>query len=497
MSIRKILPTALVSFASAFAAVAVFNYYGMLKQEVTVMENKTPASLAALSLSNQAQPVDFRFAAASSTPSVVHIKSTFKAEKTSYGMNDPFRDFFGDDILKYFHGPNPYRSTPQVGTGSGVIVSEDGYIVTNNHVVENASEIEVALNNNKTYKAKLVGRDADTDLALLKVDEKNMPAVSFANSDSVMIGEWVMAVGNPFNLESTVTAGIVSAKGRNINILGGDARQKSNTAVESFIQTDAAVNPGNSGGALVNLSGELVGINTAIASPTGSYAGYSFAVPSNIVKKVIFDLQKFGVTQRGFLGVSIRTMDDQTAKELGFDKPMGVYLDGVNTGSAAEEAGLKKKDVVTKINGISVNSSPELQEQVAKYRPGDKLQVEYIRDGKVATSSIVLKNKYNTVSTVDNSTDVLDQLGIAVENLNDTEKRNLGVSGGVKITDIKSGKLAEFTDIRKGFVITQVDDEPVRDVNDFTNILKQKNGKVLVEGLYPNKPMSYLYAFRM
>ena len=311
-----------------------------------------------------------------------------------------------------------------------------------------------------------------------------------------MIGEWVMAVGNPFNLESTVTAGIVSAKGRNINIIG-EGQKANNTAIESFIQTDAAVNPGNSGGALVNVDGQLVGINTAIASPTGSYAGYSFAVPSNIVKKVIFDLQKFGVSQRGFLGVSIRTMDDKTANEMGFDKPVGVYVDGVNKGSAAEIAGLKNKDVITKINGISVNSSPELQEQVAKHSPGDKLNVEYLRDGKTSTASVQLKNKYNTVAQVDNTRDVLGALGVKVENLSANEMRSLGLEGGVKVTELQNGKLSEFTDIRKGFIITQIDDEAVSNVEDFVNMLKNKNGKVLVEGIYPNKPMSYLYAFRM
>jgi serine protease Do len=306
-------------------------------------------------------------------------------------------------------------------------------------------------------------------------------------------------VGNPFNLESTVTAGIVSAKGRNINLLGNEGQQQkqNNTAIESFIQTDAAVNPGNSGGALVNVSGELVGINTAIASPTGTYAGYSFAVPSNIVKKVIFDLQKFGVSQRGFLGVTIRSMDDKTAKEVGFDKPYGVYVDGVNKGSAAEDAGLKNKDVITKINGVAVNSSPELQEQVARYSPGDKLEVEVIRDGKKAAMNVTLKNKYNTVAQIDNSKDILGVLGIKVENLTAAELRSLGVGGGVKVTDLKDGKLSEFTDIRKGFIITQIDDEQINNVDDFVNLLKEKNGKVLVEGIYPNKPMSYLYAFRM
>ncbi len=495
-SMKKIAFTAIVAFVSAFAAVATFNYFGVFNQQVSIVQEQTPAQLANFTISNAAQPIDLRYAAATATPTVVHIKSTMKVEKTSMRGNDPFQDFFGNDFFRYFHGPNPYQNQPQVGTGSGVIVSSDGYIVTNNHVIDNADEIEVMMNSNKSYKAKLVGKDADTDLALLKVDAKDLPAVSFANSDSVLIGEWVMAVGNPFNLESTVTAGIVSAKGRNISLLGSAQEQKS-TAIESFIQTDAAVNPGNSGGALVNVNGELVGINTAIASPTGSYAGYSFAVPSNIVKKVIFDLQKYGVTQRGFLGVTIRTMDDKTAQDLGFDKPMGVYIDGVNKGSAAEEAGLKNKDVITKINGVAVNSSPELQEQVAKYRPADNIKVEYIRNGKSETTTVQLKNKYNTVARVDNTKDILNVLGVKVENLTPQELRSFGLQGGVKVMDLQNGKLSEFTDIRKGFIITQIDDEPVQNVDDFVNILKSKNGKVLVEGIYPNKPMSYLYAFRM
>jgi Do/DeqQ family serine protease len=502
MNIRKIGFTAFIAFVSAFAAVAIFNKIGLITQQVQIVEsNNTPAKFAALPASkSEVQPIDFRYAAATSTPSVVHIKSTFKAEKASYRGNsrDPFRDLFGDDFFHYFQGPNPYQRQPQMATGSGVIVSADGYIVTNNHVVENADEIEVVLHNNKTYKAKLVGRDKDTDLALVKVEAGNMPAVQFANSDSVMIGEWVLAVGNPFNLESTVTAGIVSAKGRNINILGDNSGQRQNsTAIESFIQTDAAVNPGNSGGALVNVQGQLVGINTAIASPTGSYAGYSFAVPSNIVNKVILDLKKFGVSQRGFLGVVIRSVDDATAKELGFDKPYGVYVDGVNSSSAAEEAGLKKKDVITKINGVSVNSSPELQEQVAQYSPGDKIAVDYIRNGKEERTTVILKNKYNTTSQVDNSKDILNTLGISLANINNAELKSLGLQSGVKVTDIKSGRIAEFTDIKKGFVITQIDDVAVNSVDDFVNMLKEKQGKVLIEGIYPNKPMSYLYAFRL
>jgi Do/DeqQ family serine protease len=499
MNFKRTVLTATVAFASAFAAVGLFNYLGWNKQEVSIIENNPGKLVNYVPSGTAAQPIDFRYAAATSTPSVVHIKSTYKPEKATSQRNsrDPFQDLFGNDFFQYFQGPNPYQRQPQVATGSGVIVSTDGYIVTNNHVVENANEIDVVMNNNKSYKATIIGRDADTDLALIKIEEKNLPAIQFANSDSALVGEWVVAVGNPFNLASTVTAGIISAKGRNINILGDQMSRGSSTAIESFIQTDAAVNPGNSGGALVNVSGELIGINTAIASPTGSYAGYSFAVPANIVKKVIFDLQKFGVTQRGFLGVSIRSVDSELAKELGFDRPVGVYVDGINDGSAAEDGGLKKKDVITEINGVSVNSSAELQEQVAQHRPGDKIRVNYIRDGKKMETVIVLKNKYNTTATIDNATDIMDVLGMKIENLTAAEKRTYGVEGGVKVTDLKEGKISEFTDIRKGFVITQLDDRPVADVNDFMNTLKNKSGKVVVEGLYPNKPMTYLYAFKL
>ncbi len=490
MSTKKIALTAFVAFFSAFVAVAVYTHTGFGKPHVSFVE-KAPITLAAYTPGN-GQPIDFRYAAAISTPCVVHITSTFKPKAVS---NNNFKDIFGNDLFQFFQ--NPYQSQPQVASGSGVIISADGYIVTNNHVIQNADEVEVALQNNKTYKAKVIGKDPDTDIALIKVEDGTLPHIDFANSDSTLVGEWVLAVGNPFNLASTVTAGIVSAKGRNINLHGDQVAQGSNTAIESFIQTDAAVNPGNSGGALVNMSGQLVGITTAIASPTGSYAGYSFAVPSNIAKKVILDLKEYGVTQRGFLGVNIRTMDNETAKKLGFDAPYGVYVDGVNKGSAAELGGLKDKDVITKINDYTVNSSPELQEHVARYSPGNHIKVTYIRDGKEGVADIVLKNKYNTVSSVDNSKDILNDLGIKVENLNENERRSMGIMGGVKITDIHTGKLAESTDIRKGFIITQIDDQNVSNVEDFTNILKGKSGKVLVEGLYPNKPMSYLYAFRM
>ena len=498
MNFKRIVFTVMISVVSAVGAVIAYQHYFPIDR-VAIVDSNAPVRFASLPMNtSNAQPIDFRYAAAASTPCVVHVKSVFKAQKVAYQGNPFPQDMFGNDFFHFFQGPNPYQPQDQVATGSGVIVSKDGYIVTNNHVVENASEIEVVMHNNKSYKAKVIGRDPDTDIALLKIDGDNLPSIQFANSDSLLVGEWVLAVGNPFNLASTVTAGIVSAKGRNLNMMGdGEGRQKANTAIESFIQTDAAVNPGNSGGALVNVNGQLVGINTAIASPTGSYAGYSFAVPSNIVNKVILDLKQFGTSQRGYLGVTIRTMDDKTAKDLGLDSYEGAYVDGVNKGSAGEEGGLKPKDVITKINGFPIVSSPELQEQVAKYRPGDKISVEFIRDGKVGTTTVQLKNKYNTLSAVDNSKDILNELGLKVENLTEREKAQLRVQSGVRITDLKEGKVSQFTDIRKGFVITQIDDQPVNNVDDLVNILKDKSGKVMVEGIYPNRPESYLYAFRM
>lgn len=495
---KKIASYVFISVLSASLSMAVYHHFFSQPQIVEVTNTGTNAKFASLPYpANSSQPIDFRYAASVSTPAVVHIKSTVEVEPVSYRrQRDPMQDFFGEDFFQYFHGPNPYKNQPQQATGSGVIISSDGYIVTNNHVVDNAQEIEVMLLNNKTYKAKLIGKDSDVDLALLKVDATNLPYAEFANSDSIMIGEWVLAVGNPFNLSSTVTAGIVSAKGRNLNLLA-DASKTSNTTIESFIQTDAAVNPGNSGGALVNVNGNLIGINTAIASPTGAYAGYSFAVPSNIVRKVITDLKEFGVTQRGFLGVTIRTTDDELAKKLNLDKPVGVYVDDVNKGSAGEMGGIKKEDIITAINGVAVNSSPELQEQVAKYRPGNKISVEVIRAGKIMTLSVELKNKFNTTAQVDNSKDILGILGIELEELTAKEKGQLGLESGVRVKELKAGKLSEFTDIKKGFIITQIDDQAVQNINDLIDILKDKNGKVLLEGIYPNKQMSYLYAFRM
>lgn len=444
--------------------------------------------------------VDFTEAAAMTMDAVVHVKTKYNPKPVANrrNMHDPFYDFFGEDFYRYFGNPQGgMPNQPQEASGSGVIVDAGGYIVTNNHVIDDADEIEVTLHNNKKYKAKLIGKDADFDLALIKIEESGLPTIRFGNSDSARVGEWVLAVGNPFNLTSTVTAGIISAKGRNINILEGKGGSGSNTAIESFIQTDAAVNPGNSGGALVNTRGELIGINTAIASTTGAYAGYSFAVPSNLVFKVFTDLKNYGVVQRGYLGVNIRSMDDNLAKDLGLTVPEGVYVDNVIKESAAEEGGLKAKDVITKINGVAIKAAPELQEQVGRYRPGDKISVDYIRAGKSGTAVITLKNKFNNTTLVTDTKEVLKQLGADFEDLSKQEAASMRLEGGVRVKNIRDGKLKQYTEIGNGFIITFMDDKPVHNTDDIVDIISNKKGNITIEGIYPNKPFSFLYAFKM
>ena len=302
---------------------------------------------------------------------------------------NPFYQFFGDQFGMPFEMP---QQQDQEASGSGVIISNDGYIVTNNHVVEGADEIKVNLFDNREFKAKLIGKDPSTDLAVIKIDSKDLQYLTFANSDEVQVGQWVLAVGNPFNLASTVTAGIVSAKTRNINIL----REKAgNLAIESFIQTDAAVNPGNSGGALVDLNGNLIGINSAIATPTGSYAGYSFAIPANLAKKVVKDMVDFGEVQRGFLGVNIREVDDELAKDLKLPKIQGAYIAEVNKGSAGEAGGIKRGDVIMKVGESEITNSADLQEHIARYRPGDKVTLQIFRDGTMISKEVTLKSQEN------------------------------------------------------------------------------------------------------
>ncbi|HNJ90320.1 MAG TPA: trypsin-like peptidase domain-containing protein [Chitinophagales bacterium] len=414
-------------------------------------------------------PVDFTYSAALTTPTVVHVKTTFKQQANYGGSNDIIRQFFGDD----FNWEQPSAQA----SGSGVIMSEDGYIVTNYHVVKNADDIEVVFFDKHSAKAELIATDPSTDIALLKVDLDGLPAIRFGDSDSVRVGDWVMAVGNPFDLASTVTAGIVSAKGRKIDILGENA----STPVESFIQTDAAVNPGNSGGALVNLQGELIGINTAIATPTGTFAGYSFAVPVNIVKKVVKDLKAYGVVQRAYLGVEV----DMTREDVG-----GVYVSNVVKGSGADESGIKEGDVITHINSSAINSFPELQEQLSKYGPGEKVNVSLVRGNDKKNVVVLLKNqKGNTELIKKETNETLSSLGIEAEEISAREAAYYQVDGGVKVTEIKNGKVFQQTRIREGFVITAIDDKKIVNYNDLAKILNDKKGNnVIIEGFYPSFP---------
>lgn len=414
-------------------------------------------------------PTDFIGAAEASTPAVVNIKALESA-----GLSSWFEQ-------------GSYGSS----SGSGVIISEDGYIVTNNHVIEDGDQYEVTLNDKREYKATLIGKDTNTDLALLKIESDDpLPTVRIGNSDSLQVGEWVLAVGNPFNLESTVTAGIVSAKGRSIDILEGEYR------IESFIQTDAAVNPGNSGGALVNTNGELIGINTAIITRSGRYEGYSFAVPSNLVQKIIWDLREHGIVQRGMLGVGIGEVTNARAKQLGLEKVEGVYITRVTPTSGADEGGLRKGDVIMAINGVKTSAVPSLQEIVGRFRPGNVLRVEYIRNGKLYKTNVTLKNRFNKVANeVKEESDLAKEAGFELRNLSSDEKRRLRTEGVFVVSVFRNTKI-ERTEMDPGYIITKINDVRVNTVSDALAELRKSEGKVLLEGFYENYPGEYYYTFK-
>ncbi|MEM7574095.1 MAG: Do family serine endopeptidase [Bacteroidota bacterium] len=427
----------------------------------------------------------FTTAAEKALPGVVHIKAASRVNGSQSGeIPEMFRDFFGPGFGDEYKDNGGGREAPlQQGSGSGVIISADGYIVTNNHVVEGAEQLEVVLNDQRTYEATIIGTDETTDVALIKIEADGLPVVQFANSDQVRIGEWVIAVGNPFSLTNTVTAGIVSAKGRSIDIL----RQRSQYAIESFIQTDAVVNPGNSGGALVNTNGDLIGINTAISSPTGVFAGYSFAVPSNIVAKVVEDLREYGEVQRGYLGARIVELNSALAREQGIDRDNGVYIAGVNEGSAADEAGLQEGDVVIAVDGTPTLRNSELLEQLGLRRPGEEVNLTIERDGREMGLTAVLKGSTGSSEVVLASTDEpLQELGAELEPLDRQAANRLGVDGGLRITNLETGLISETTRIREGFVITSADGRQVSTVKDLEEIIRdQQDGSVLLEGVYP------------
>jgi len=447
---------------------------------------------------NPAPTTGFATAADRALPAVVHIKASKKTGSRGgaggggnpFGidpdqMPDAFHDLFGQPGPD---GRSPQRQAPlQQGSGSGVIISPDGYIATNNHVVADAENLEVVLNDMQTYQAEIIGVDPTTDIALIKIDATNLPTVKFADSDKLRIGEWVVAVGNPFSLTSTVTAGIVSAKGRSIDIV---RRTGGELAIESFIQTDAVVNPGNSGGALVDINGDLVGINTAISSPTGVFAGYSFAVPSAIVSKVVKDLREFGVVQRGLLGARIIELNTAFAEEKGIDRDNGVYVNEVTENSAAEEAGLQAGDVMTAVDGVPTLRNSELLEQLGRRRPGDDVVITFERGGNERQATARLKNSEgNTEAVLPKPVpEVVSDLGAEFVDVDETVAEELKISGGVQIVDIKSGLLDAQTKLRPGFIITHVDDRRVTNLKDFNKIMSRANGAVGIEGVYPDNP---------
>ena len=417
-----------------------------------------------------AETVDFTEAADKTIHTVVHVKNVS-------------RKSISNPILEYFYGYGGQQQQEQIGTGSGVIISEDGYIVTNNHVIKDATEIEITLNNKKSYTAKLIGTDSKMDIALLKINaDEKLPYTVFANSDSVKVGEWVLAVGNPFNLESTVTAGIVSAKGRqNIIDRDGDINP-----LESFIQTDAAVNPGNSGGALVNLKGELIGINTAIYSRTGQFAGYSFAVPVSIVKKVSGDLIKYGNVQRGFLGVSISEVNAKLADEKDLKTKDGVYVGGFSENSAAKDAGIKINDVIVKIDGADTKSTAKLMEIVGRKRPGESLQVTINRDGQLKDFTVTLKNKDGNTSITKGDTGETyksEFLGAKFGALSSSDKEKYRVSAGVKVVDVIPDGRLEMYGLSKGSIITKINDKAVNSPKEATELLEARKGRIKLEGI--------------
>jgi serine protease Do len=455
----------------------------------------TPASRTAYTLDEDGEPVplDFTGVAARVNNTVVHIRSTRTQAADAYGRNqlpDLFEEFFGPQFRQPQRQPREPR--PQMGSGSGVIISADGYIVTNNHVIDQADQLDVTLYDNRTFTATVIGIDPTTDLALLKIDAQDLPVLAFVDSDAVRVGEWVLAVGNPFNLNSTVTAGIVSAKGRNINIL------QEQFAVESFIQTDAAINPGNSGGALVDLNGGLVGINTAIASPTGAYSGYGFAIPANIVQKVVEDLMEYGAVQRGVLGVMIRTVNSDLKTEQRLQVNTGAYVDSLLPASAAAQAGIEVGDVIVAVEGQEVLNSPQLQERIARHRPGDVVDITVDRKGKKKSFQVTLNNREGEQVLVASAQTPLErQLGLNLEDLSTEEAAQLQLNGGVKVSKLLPGKLRQATNMREGFIITKIDGKSIDNKAELLAYLDNRTGGVMLEGVYPDREGVHYYAFGM
>jgi serine protease Do len=473
-SVKNYTLTFMMVVAGAFLAVFVYTRFFETPGVITVQDTQQ-MRYASMPVTAEGNVPDLTYAAEIAVHGVVHIKT--QSMRGGWSSGNPLLDFFG------------YRQEPQIarGFGSGVILTSDGYIVTNNHVIEGAQKIAVVLNDNREFEARLIGSDPTTDLALLKIEATDLPWLRYGDSDALRLGEWVLAVGNPFDLTSTVTAGIVSAKARNIGINSADY------SIESFIQTDAAVNPGNSGGALVNQRGEMVGINTAIASRTGSFAGYSFAVPTTIVRKVVNDLKEFGEVQRALLGVVMTTVNADVAREYKLDKIEGVYVTDVVENGAAKQAGIKSGDVIVGIGNRKVNSSAELQEAISQFRPGDDVKVLVKRSNSEKQFTVTLRNKLGDTGIIRGDNLVL---GAEIEVISDRDKQRLNINRGLQVKKIGSGTLKE-AGVNEGFIITDVNKRPVYEVNELRRILAAARGGILIEGINPNgEPAYFVFGVR-
>lgn len=484
-----------VTFSVLFAALSVLTINLYLSQQ-DMKKSLADAELRQTSMNEPQIPMlrtsfmtndegeSFVDAAEKTVNTVVHIRTEIVSKGNSY------YDFFGELIEQLYGGQMQVPNSISVGYGSGVVISPDGYIVTNNHVVEGASKIEVTFNDKHKRTATIIGNDPSTDLALIKVEAHDLEYLTFADSDKVRVGEWVLAVGNPFNLTSTVTAGIVSAKARNINILGDGS------TIESFIQTDAAINPGNSGGALVNMDGNLVGVNAAIASRTGSYEGYSFAIPSNIVKKVVEDFLQYGALQRAYIGISIAEITEELAETKGIEVTSGVYVIDVHENGGAKSAGIKKDDIILSINNITVNSNAQLIGVVGQYRPGDKVKVKLQRNGDIIEKEVTLKNLEGT-EEMHRDTDSFynEVLGIKAQALPSSLKSELGINYGLKIVEVKEG-IFKQKGITDDFIILSVNYQRVSSENDLIKALNSdRSGKIRVEGINSSGTYNITFEF--
>jgi serine protease Do len=503
MNIKSVLTTVAISATTTLAVVFGYEQWNGGSDYLQGQNNGTlPSNYRLAGFAEGTNPpaaVDFTQASVAAIPAVVHIKTKTNAKKVTNNLpgfrSNPFSEFFGDDdFFNQFFGPRSMIIPEQKASGSGVLISDDGYIVTNNHVVDKADEITVTLNNKKSFKAKLIGTDPSYDLAVIKIESNGLPYLIYGNSDDVKIGQWVLAIGYPLNLETTVTAGIISAKARSLG-LNKDKNGNVQGGVESYIQTDAAVNMGNSGGALINTDGKLIGVNSAIASPTGYYSGYSYAIPVNIVRKVVDDIIEYGAVQRAYLGIGFVNAsdltEDQKDKQGIPSNTQGIYVDNIPKDGGAYAAGIRKGDIIKKINSIPVISSAEIQEQVSRYKPGDKIPVTYERNGKEATVTVTLRNKSGNYELVRKDA-VIDRLGAEFATLEPSRAKEYGVDGGVVVTRIKEGALNDQTRMKDGFVILKVDDENINSLEQLKTAMQSKK-TLTISGFYPGYDGLYQY----